>query len=101
MLESPDDNTRCDSLFLREPTNGRCAIVAGGDESHPCVVRHKKIRRPRICLVFESTPVVVGAIDEYAFPAVEKQVRRLVKQIEPQVVVRLVARAQSNDLPAG
>ena len=107
MLESPDDDTGCYSLCLRESTYVRFTIVAGGDESMPRVARHKRLRRPDVCLVFEPVPVSVGSVgsigsvDKHVPLAVEKQMRRLVEQAEPQVVVRLVARAQRNDRPAG
>ena len=101
MLESPDDDTGRDSLFLRESTYARLTIVVGDDESKPRVARHKRLRRPGVCLVFEPIPVSVGTVDEHVLLAVEKQVRRLVEQAEPQVIVRLVARAQRNDRPAG
>ena len=83
MLESPDDDTGCYSLCLRESTYVRFTIVAGGDESMPRVTRHKRLRRPDVCLGFEPVPVSIGSVDKHVLLAVEKQMRRLVEQVEP------------------
>ena len=83
MLESPDDDTGCYSLCLRESTYVRFTIVAGDNESMPRVARHKRLRRPYVCLVFEPVPVSIGSVDKHVPLAVEKQMRRLVEQAEP------------------
>ena len=83
MLESPDDDTWCYSLLLRELAYVRCAIVSSDDESIPGVVRHKRLRRPSVCLVFDVVSVAGGSVDEHVFLAVEKQMRGLVEQGEP------------------
>ena len=87
MLESSDDDTGGYSLCLRESTYVRFTIVAGDDESMPRVARHKRLRRPSVCLAFELVPVSIDSVDKHVLLAVEKHMRRFVEQAEPQVVV--------------
>ena len=93
MLEHPDDDARRDTLFLSNRQNLSLTPGHGGLDGFPADARYKEVRRPGVGFILLIGWVTAVALDENILLAVQKQVRRLVKEAEPQMVVRHVPEA--------
>ena len=101
MLKSPDDDTRCYALFISETAYGRTPVYALRDESPPVGPGNQKIRSPVVRLGLKVVPAGVGFVNEYVLLAMKEDMRGLVEQAEPEVVVGFMAGAESDDGFAG
>ena len=74
MLETPDDDTRRDSLLLRELQDGIASVDAELNEPPPVRARHEAVRRPGVRFGFHVVPAVVASVDEDVLLAVQHDV---------------------------
>ena len=90
MLEHPDDDTRRDPLFIREGADVRLASRGTRDKLLPGVARNERVSSPLICLGLVIGSSAIGPVNKDALLAVKQKVCRLVKQAEPEMIVRLM-----------
>ena len=97
VLQHPDDDAGSDALLLRERSNDVCTPWRGGEELLPRRFGNKIAGGPLIGFLFLFGAVIVGLVEENAFLAVQKDMRRLVEEAEPEMVIGLVSSGQLND----
>ena len=81
VLESSDDDSRSDALFIGELANVRSSYMRHFiDESPPVFSWDQEVRSPFVRLGFEVGVAYVAFVNEYVLLAVQQNVRGLVEQ---------------------
>ena len=87
MLQSADHDTGRYPLLSGETLDVMATVRAESNETLPGRLGYQKPRRPIVCLSLFVTLVAISPVNEHSLLAVKEDVRRFVKQAEPEMVV--------------
>ena len=98
-LESSNDNPRSDADVIGEANDGRLGEVTFLQKLVEHVRRDQSVRREGVRLGL-AIILIFGKIIEPSFlRRMQQDVTKLVKEVEPKMVVRIVPKAQFDDRP--
>src|SRR5947209_1315363 len=101
VLQASDDDPWCDTQFECESADGSARKSAQSAEYSVLGLGNQPFLCERVGLGFLLILLTLITFQEYISSAVQEDMPGLVKEREPQVVIRLVAQAQLYQCPRG